>query len=346
MRNVSVVIPNWNGADLLARNLPAALAAAHAHPGEGEVIVVDDGSTDGSRDVVKSHAGVRLVEHERNRGFGAACLTGATSARHELVFLLNSDARPDPGALGPLANAFDAPEVFAASPLVLDQEGGLAEVTINVPYLRRGRIRYRRRSVESLSALAAARLSPWYTFFPLGGAVVVDRARFLALGGFDELFHPFYYEDVDLGFRAWRRGWSCVVVPESRVVHAGGGTIGRAFAERQVRVIRKRNRLLLHCKNLTRPGAPALFLVQQTVRAIARLLRFDPIELLGTLAALPHLPAALARRRIERASAVRSESEILALIEGRWLSNLAKLQNPGASPCDAERSRSALRASS
>src|SRR5258705_13450475 len=110
MRNVSVVIPNWNGADLLAASLPAALEAAKAHPGRAEVIVVDDGSTDASRDVVKAHAGVALAVHDRNRGFSAACLTGAMSARHELVFLLNSDARLDPGALAPLCDAFESPD--------------------------------------------------------------------------------------------------------------------------------------------------------------------------------------------------------------------------------------------
>jgi GT2 family glycosyltransferase len=323
MRAVSIVIPNWNGADLLRRNLPAALAAARAHSAPAEVIVVDDGSSDDSRDVVNQHAGVRLAVHERNRGFGPACLTGAAHARHELIFLLNSDARPEPDALGPLCRAFDAgDDVFAASPLVIEERGGVANVTISVPYVRRGRIGYRGRAVESLSAGAGV---TWYTFFPLGGAVVFDRARFLALGGFDALFHPFYYEDVDLGFRAWRRGWSCVVIPESRVLHSGGGTIGRAFAERRVRVIRKRNRVLFHCKNLTRGGAHARFLAQQAVRAIARLLRLDPIELFGTLAALPRARAALALRRIERESAVRSDEEIFALIESRWRANLEKL---------------------
>jgi len=326
MRSVSIVIPNWNGANLLRQNLPAALAAARAYPAPAELIVVDDGSSDESRDVVKEHADVRLVEHERNRGFGAACLTGAMSARSELLFLLNSDARPEPGALGPLCRAFEAADVFAASPLILDDECSVANVTISVPYLRRGRIAYRRRGIESLADTAAAGALSWLTFYPLGGAVVFDRARFLALGGFDALFHPFYYEDVDLGFRAWRRGWSCVVVPESRVHHAGGGTIVRAFADRRVRVVRKRNRMLLHCKNLTGHGAPALFLAHQLVRALARLLRLDPIELLGTLAALPSVPAALAERRIERGAAIRSDAEIFALIDERWRTNLAQLE--------------------
>jgi GT2 family glycosyltransferase len=326
MRSVSIVIPNWNGADLLRQNLPAALVAARAHSAPAEVIVVDDGSRDESRDVVKAQDGVRLVEHERNRGFGPACLTGAQSARHELLFLLNSDARPEPDALGPLCRAFESPEVFAASPLVLEEGGSAANVTISVPYLRRGRIAYRPRSVQALAGPAAAKGLCWFTFFPLGGAVVFDRARFLALGGFDALFHPFYYEDVDLGFRAWRRGWTCVVIPESRVHHSGGGTIGRAFAERRVRVIRKRNRMLFHCKNLIGRFSAARFVAQQIARALARLLRFDPIELLGTLAALPSVPEALARRRVERETATRTDAEIFALIEERWCANLALLE--------------------
>lgn len=320
-----MVIPNWNGADLLSENLPAVLEAARAYPGAVEVLVVDDGSEDGSRDVVGAHPDVRLVTHERNLGFGPACLTGAENARQDLVLLLNSDARPEPDALLPLARAFDRDETFAATPLVIDPAGGVADVTINVPYLRRGRIRYRRLETEALSRSTPHSLR-WYTFFPLGAAILVDRKRFLSLGGFDPLFHPFYYEDIDLGFRAWRRGWSCVVVPESRVVHTGGGTITRSFRGLRVRVIRKRNRILFHLKNLTSPGSAALGLARQLLRALARLLLLDPDELLGTLAALPRIPAALSRRRAERAQAARTDSEILRLIEQRWHTNLEALE--------------------
>ena len=319
-RSVSVVVPNWNGADLLAKNLPAVFAAVRAHPASAELIVVDDGSDDDSRAVVGAHGGARLVAHERNRGFGAACMTGVLAARHDLVLLLNSDARPEPGTLAPLCRAFDAPETFAASPLVLDEAGRVTDVTINVPYLRRGRIRYRGQAAESLAGGAAGPL-PWYTFFPSGGAVLVHRERFLALGGFDPLFHPFYYEDVDLGMCAWRRGWTCVVVPEGRVTHPDGGTIRRSFNRFRIAVIRKRNRVLFHTKNLTGTSDFTAHLAQQVRRSLARLVRLDAVELLGLVCALPRFPAALARRRAERAAAVRSEREILELIEARWRAN-------------------------
>jgi GT2 family glycosyltransferase len=320
MRGVSVVVPNWNGADLLAKNLPAVLAAVQAHPASAELIVVDDGSEDDSRAVVSGLGGIRLVTHAKNRGFGAACMTGVLAARHDLVLLLNSDARPESGALAPLCRAFDAEDTFAASPLVLNEAGEVTGVTISVPYLRRGRIRYRGDTARSLTHAGAL---PWYTLFPSGGAVVVHRERFLALGGFDPLFHPFYYEDTDLGLCAWRRGWSCVVVPEGRVTHPDGGTIRRSFNRFRIAVIRKRNRVLFHCKNLTDPRDFAAHLAQQLRRSLARLVRLDAVELLGLLCALPRLPAALARRRAERSAAQRSEREIFALIEERWRANSA-----------------------
>ena len=148
--------------------------------------------------------------------------------------------------------------------------------------------------------------------------MLVDRERFLAIGGFDPLFHPFYYEDVDLGLCAWRRGWTCVVVPEARVTHGGSGTINRSFNHFRIAVIRKRNRVLFHCKNLTGTRDLAAHIAQQVRRSLVRLFRLDALELLGLLSALPHLPAALARRRAQRAGACRSEREIFELIEARW----------------------------
>jgi GT2 family glycosyltransferase len=318
---VSVVVPNWPGADLLPRNLPAALAAVRAHPARAELLVVDDGSTDDSRAVVKRLGGIRLIPHEENRGFGPACMTGVLAAQHELVFLLNSDARLERDTLAPLCRAFDAPETFAASPLVLDGDGAVSDVTLNIPYLRRGRIRYRAHARDALAQATHSAL-PWFTFFPSGGAVLVHRERFLALGGFDPLYHPFYYEDVDLGLRAWRRGWTCVVLPEGRVTHVDGGTIKRSFAAARVAVIRKRNRVLFHCKNLTASRDFADHLAQQLRRSLANLFKLDAVELLGLLAALPRLPTALAARRAERAAAQLSDARIFARIEERWRATL------------------------
>lgn len=326
-RGASLVVPNWNGEALLAANLPSLLEAARRYPGAAELVVVDDGSSDGSVALVeKRFPEARLVVHERNRGFGAACGTGVSASRQPLVVLLNSDVRVAPDFLEPLERAFatDA-STFAASPLIFDPDGSPANYTLSVPYLQRGKVRFRERDVALLVTHGSEAPGPWYTFYPAGGAVMLDRARFLELGGFDPLFHPFYYEDLDLAFRAWRRGWCCRVVPESRLVHAAGSTISRAFPRRRVQIVRKRNRLLFLWKNLTSDALLWRSFAHQLGRVVTGLLRLDALPLLATAAALPRLPAALARRREEQRAALYSEAEIFERIERAWQANAEAL---------------------
>ena len=252
--SVSLVVPNYNGVDLLRKNVPTLLRAAEVYPGEAEVLVVDDGSHDDSVGVTRRELGAaRLVEHPENQGFGAACLTGAREARHGIVVLLNSDVTVAEAFLAPLVRPFTRdPAVFSVSPLILDRAGKPGKVTVNHPYVRRGELRWRGVDPDRLLALGA--LDPEvpleiHSLFGLGGAIALDRARFLALGGFDPLYRPFYHEDVDLGLMAWRRGWKVLVEPRSRVTHEDGGTIRRHFAPLRVKVLRRRHRILCGWKH-------------------------------------------------------------------------------------------------
>ena len=313
--HVSIVIPNWNGRDLLETHLPSVEAARKVYPGESELIVVDDGSRDGSAAFLRAHyPGIRVVAHEENRGFAPACGSGAQAARAPLLVFLNTDVSVDEYFLAPLLEPFSDPAVFATSPLIFDESGRPSDATLTVPYLRRGKVRYRREPVEALALDRSARLGPWYTLFPVGCAFAVRRDRFLALGGFDDLFHPFYYEDTDLGFRAWRRGWTCQAAPASRVTHCHAGTIARSFERSQVRLTRQRNRLLFTWKNLTSTRRLSWHFAFHGPRLLHRMLRLDFDPLLATLAALPHLSRALARRREEIRARVRTEEEIFATI--------------------------------
>ncbi len=122
---VSLVVPNYNGRDLLRRNVPTLLRAASAYPGDVEVVVVDDGSSDDSVAVLEAEfPTVRTVFHEQNRGFGPACHTGIEAAQHEVVVLLNSDVAVEEDFIQPLMRHFARdPQVFSVSPLILDEQG-------------------------------------------------------------------------------------------------------------------------------------------------------------------------------------------------------------------------------
>src|ERR1035437_4651454 len=111
----SLVIPNWNGRDLLERFLPSWVAAIASHPGS-EIIVVDNGSSDGSADWVRSHyPEVQVLALPKNLGFGGGSNAGFREARNDIAVLLNSDMRVEPDFLAPLLAGFTDEAVFAVS---------------------------------------------------------------------------------------------------------------------------------------------------------------------------------------------------------------------------------------
>jgi GT2 family glycosyltransferase len=226
-QSASVVIPNWNGKDLLEKYLPSVVAALTGNPAN-EIIVVDNGSTDGSADFVRSaFPGVKLLALPENLGFGGGSNAGFRAAANDIVVLLNSDMRVDPGFLAPLLEGFYDPRVFAVScqiffsdPARLREETGLTQ-----GWWQDGGLRVRHRIDSQIKDL-------YPCFYGGGGSCAFDRRKFLELSGFDELLRPFYLEDTDLGFLAWKRGWKVLYQPRSIVYHEHRGTIAKTRSRR------------------------------------------------------------------------------------------------------------------
>lgn len=337
MKSVSLIIPNWNGADLLRCYLPSVLDAKKKFPGQAEVIVVDDASTDRSVDILgEEFSNVKLIVHEANKGFGNACWSGALAAIYPILIFLNSDVKVDHDFIEPLAACFERHAIFAASPLIFDETGRLSDVTISIPYFRRGKLRYMSFPPEQLLNSTSPLPYPWFTLFPIGGAFAVDRARFLELQGFDDMFSPFYYEDTDLGFRAWRRGWPCIVVPESRVVHVHQGTIARSFKRFKVNAIRKRNRLFYLWKNLTSPKLFWQHIGFQLLRLCYRPFCLDGMVHVATFMAIPGFIKAMRKRRAERKATVYSEEKIFQIIRSASLKNCQRIDTTSVSTIQAQ----------
>jgi GT2 family glycosyltransferase/glycosyltransferase involved in cell wall biosynthesis len=241
----SIVIPNWNGRDLLEKYLPSVVASVAVHP-ESEVIVVDNGSTDGSAEFVRQRfPEVRLIALDQNLGFGGGSNAGFRAARHDIVVLLNSDMRVDRDFLPPLLGAFIDEKIFSVScqiffsdPGKLRQETGLTE-----SWWQQGSLRVRHRADPAIS-------EPYPCAYGGGGSCAFDRRKFLELGGFHELLAPFYLEDTDIGYLAWKRGWKVLYQPASIVYHEHRGTIGRRFSDAQIQAVLKKNFLLFVWKNI------------------------------------------------------------------------------------------------
>ena len=154
-RAASLVIPNWNGKDLLERFVPSWLEAIKNHPGS-EVIVVDNGSTDGSAEWLRSqHPEVILVALEKNLGFGGGSNAGFRAAKNDIVVLLNSDMRVEAGFLAPLLEGFTDGKVFAVSCQIFlsDRTKRREETGLTGGWWRNGALRVTHREDEKVNEL-------------------------------------------------------------------------------------------------------------------------------------------------------------------------------------------------
>jgi GT2 family glycosyltransferase/glycosyltransferase involved in cell wall biosynthesis len=268
--SASVVIPNWNGKDLLEKYLPSVIEAMSGHP-DNEVIVVDNGSTDGSAAFVRFRfPSVRLIALDHNLGFGGGSNRGFREAKNDIVVLLNSDMRVASDFLAPLLKGFADADVFAVScqiffsdPNKLREETGLTQGKWSG-----GVLELRHRIDEQVTDL-------YPCFYGGGGSCAFDRRKFLALGGFDEVLRPFYLEDTDLGYGAWKRGWRVLYQPQSHVWHEHRGTIGKKFSQHYINSVVKKNFILFAWKNIHSPQMLLQHFVASHISALMSLLVGD-----------------------------------------------------------------------
>lgn len=303
----SVVIPNWNGRELLETFLPSVEAALSGNP-RNEIVVVDNGSTDGSAAMLaEKFPRVRVLALDRNLGFGGGSNAGFRAAANDIVVLLNNDMRVEPGFLQPLLDGFQDETVFGVScqiffsdPAKVREETGLTQA-----WWEDGALRVRHRADDAIGEI-------YPCFYAGGGSSAFDRRKFLALGGFDPLLHPFYFEDTDLGFMAWKRGWKVFYEPRSVVYHEHRGTIGRKFRQEQIEAVLKKNAALFCWKNIHEPGRLAAHLVYLWAGSLVSLV-FGDANGRPNLAAMGwtflQLPGAMAARWRARNLAAISDTE-------------------------------------
>ena len=249
---VSIVVPALRPCARLAVCMESLHSALALRAGLDQVILVDDSGTSAVAAWAAAHAPfAEVVDNGQNLGFARAIAAGLAAARHGLAFLLNSDASVRAGFLEPLIAALESPEVFAAVPRVL--RGGEDERVESLARLElaAGRLRIEQpcTSERAIDPPAAALDGIRPVPFALGGACLARTAELLA-DGFDPLFEPFYLEDVDLGWRAWRGGRRCVHVPASVVEHANQGTIGAVVPRELAADAIEKNLLLFQWKHL------------------------------------------------------------------------------------------------
>jgi GT2 family glycosyltransferase len=313
--DISVVIVTWNG----RHHLRTCLSSVAAQIGvRTETIVVDNGSTDGTADYMRSQfPWARLVVLGENRGFAGGNNVGVREARGRLIALLNNDTAADAGWLRALASGIDERNRFALvtsrivymhDPDTIDSAGdGL---------LRWGGAFKRHHGDPASAALATEEV-----FGVCGAACMMPRAVFEELGGFDEDFFA-SHEDVDLSYRARLRGYRCRYVADAVVRHVGSATLGTVS---RVSVFHgQRNLEWVYVKD-----TPAALLWKtlpgHLVYDLAAGVHFARIGMLGPylrakMAAAAGLTRMLRKRVVIQRGRTVGAAAIAPLLDTRWLS--------------------------
>ena len=294
---VSIIIPNYNGEQILGNNLARVVESAGTYLGKCEIIVVDDASQDGSvKLITEDFPVVKVVRHEENRGFSEAVHSGVQASAYEIIILLNSDVRPDLNFIAPLVRWFNLEDTFSVSPLVLDHLGQPHMVSWNLVEIERGKMIRRKWNLEEVKRLGYQNRAI-KSLYASGGSMACRKDRFFQLGGFLPLYKPFYSEDLDLGIRAWRRGWQTFFDPESKVVHDHQqATIGRFYSKRDVRIVRHRNRFFSLWLHLSTSTLIFSHIPWTLFRLPWRLFRMDTIYAVALFKALSNLGEVLKLR--------------------------------------------------
>lgn len=243
-RSVSVVIPNYNGVGLLKNYLPYTIKALDRTGLRYEIIVVDDCSTDGSVPFLsQSYPDIKVMENEHNKGFSYTCNRGISASTMDLVFLLNSDVKLTEDYFDKQWRYFEKSDTFGVMGRIMSMDGERIEDAARMLDLNGGKLKANR-------LFYATQGQDVYTAYLSGANALVDRKKLLSIGGFNEIFSPFYYEDMDLSLRAWRMGWKCYYEHEAVCFHQVSASTKNYKTAKWVKQVYFRNRFMLHAIHL------------------------------------------------------------------------------------------------
>lgn len=246
---ISVVIPNYNGAQLLPVVLPALHKALLCSGLPFEVFLCDDASTDVSIAIVeKDFSWVTILTAVENRGFSPTVNRGIRAAGMSYLLILNTDVLLPEEYFEPLLRYFNLADTFGVMTRIIGWDSDTIQDGGKLPVFQGVKIKTSANYIPQPDCTDV-----WLPSMYLSGAnALVSTEKIKKLGGFNELFAPFYVEDAELSLRAWRMGWRCYYEHKMYCRHKESVTIRSKNRKSYIKRVYNRNKMLLHSIHL--PG--------------------------------------------------------------------------------------------
>lgn len=230
-KSVDVIIPSYNARYLLEKNLPVLVKNTE---NLGKLIIIDNGSEDDTIEWLKKYyPKTIIIRNKTNLGYTKPVNQGIAISDSEFFILINNDVRPEKGYDTKSLKYFKDPDIFA----VTFNERGASWPDM---YWQGGKMQFTHGKDKESPVLSA-----WAS----GGSAIFRRSIWNKLGGMDEIYAPFYWEDIDIGYRAWKSGYKIIWNPYSEVIHEHESTSKR-LNPNYISLIKQRNELLFNWLNV------------------------------------------------------------------------------------------------
>ncbi len=306
---INVVIPNYNGAELIKKNLPSVIEATTKYA-DLSITIVDDGSDEDDYQKLKNfieslkNSKIDLIRQEKNLGFSSTVNKGVFSKDSDLLVILNTDVSPEKVFLDPVIKDFELNDkLFGVGCLDKSEESGKFVLRgRGIGFWKKGFINHKKGETDKSD-----------TFWVSGGSSIIRTNLFKHLGGFDEIYNPFYWEDIDLSYRARKAGYDVMFENKSIVIHRHSeGSIRKNYSKSSITKIAYRNQFIFVWKNITETSMVVSHLFWLPYHMLKAVLRADFVFFEGFLLALVRLPVIIERRNKQKSKYLKKDSELLS----------------------------------
>ncbi len=263
LQSISVVIPNYNGEDLLNKNLPSIFTALNKVGVEYEIIVADDASNDNSVEFLQEkYPTIIIVQNSINLGFASNINSAIRKASKNLIFALNTDVQLTDNYFIPLLKYFDNPTTFGVTGCTIAWDNDTIQDAAKLPmyslksvrgttnYLPTSLINLRQNEPQNTPInidLEQNLPNKWIlTIYLAGSNALIDRKKMLELDGFCDFFSPYYSEDFELCIRAWRLGYKSYYEHNAICRHPNSVTINKYNKRQKIKLISTRNKFYVN----------------------------------------------------------------------------------------------------